>query len=440
MPDSIQNEQSDQSSTASNISLFASDAQGLLEEMRLLKSDAESCLKEIQTIGKNAGSEGLLAFNAKKACEEHATAVANTKGAVEADANTIATNKQRSDEVLAALNTGKATVDAEMKAIDARHKEVDQAASSIVKAAETGVARLSEIETLKGSTEAAHKNVTEFAKAASEEASKAAAAQKEAKGSSDDAAALTSTIAEHHKTTSEHVVKTEGLLKQVQVGAENVKTVLEHLSKSDEIATAHEKRVGDLTHELQKLVDKVEGLLPGATSAGLASSFNKQRSRFQGPQRQWLIMFVICIAVLFLLALPSFLSAVGWASHPIDQSWTSAWRNLILRLPIMAPVVWLAIYAGRNYMMSLRMEEDYAYKEAISTAFEGYKREMEKITGGENQNPTPLTILCTNILKAIAERPGRIYEGKPRDINLLGEIQGLAEKGAELSKKRLAAE
>ena len=106
----------------------------------------------------------------------------------------------------------------------------------------------------------------------------------------------------------------------------------------------------------------------------------------------------------------------------------------------MAPVVWLAIYAGRNYMMSLRMEEDYAYKEAISTAFEGYKREMEKITADENQNPTPLTILCTNILSAIAERPGRIYEGKQRDINLVGEIQDLAEKGARLSKKRLAAQ
>jgi hypothetical protein len=440
MPDSVQNEQSEQSSAASNISLFASEAQRLLEEMKLLKSDAEASLKEIQTIGKNAGSEGLLAFNAKKACEEHATAIANTKGAVEADANTIATNKQRSDEILAALNTGKAAVDADMRGIDSRRKEVDQSATNIVKAAETGVVRLAEIETLKGSAETTLKSVTESAKAASEAASKASTAQEEAKGSSDDAAALTATIAEHHKTTGEHVANTEALLKQAQLGESNVKAILEHLSKSDEIAVGHEKRVEGLTQELQRLVDKVEGLLPGATSAGLASSFNKQRSRFEGPQRQWLITFVSCIGVLVLLALPSFLSAIGWWGHTTDQSWTSAWRSLVLRLPIMAPVIWLAIYAGRNYMMSLRMEEDYAYKEAISTAFEGYKREMEKITGDENQNPTPLTILCTNILRAIAERPGRIYEGKQRDINLLGEIQGLAEKGAELSKKRLASQ
>ena len=85
------------------------------------------------------------------------------------------------------------------------------------------------------------------------------------------------------------------------------------------------------------------------------------------------------------------------------------------------------------------MEEDYAYKEAISTAFEGYKREMEKIAAGDGENPSPITILCTNILRAISERPGRIYEGKQQDINLLTEIQGIAEKSRDLAKKRLAA-
>lgn len=90
-------------------------------------------------------------------------------------------------------------------------------------------------------------------------------------------------------------------------------------------------------------------------------------------------------------------------------------------------------------MISLRLEEDYAYKEAISTAFEGYKREMEKIAAGDAVNPTPIATLCTNILRAIAERPGRIYEGKPQDINLMSEAYTLLEKGADISKKKIAA-
>ena len=47
-------------------------------------------------------------------------------------------------------------------------------------------------------------------------------------------------------------------------------------------------------------------------------------------------------------------------------------RNTVRRLPLFFALVWLAIYAGRNGTMVVRMEEDYAYKEAISTAFEGY--------------------------------------------------------------------
>ena len=250
--------------------------------------------------------------------------------------------------------------------------------------------------------------------AAAQGASDAASALGKTQSSGSEAAESATAASANLSATNQTVVATQALLTEAQTAQEGLKEVLQHLTKSDEIATGHEKRVQALTAELQDLIKKVDGLLPGATSAGLASSFNKQRSRFGDPQRQWLSTFVICIGLLFVLGLPSFLSAVfGWP-HPMDPSWNAAWRSLTLRLPIVLPIIWLAIYAGRNYMMSLRMEEDYAYKEAISTAFEGYKREMEKFAAGDSENPTPITILCTNVLRAIAERPGRIYEGRQK--------------------------
>jgi len=433
------------------------EAEKLLQEIRTLKDQAEAHLKQAEISRKNADSEALLAFNAKKACEDHATAIAGVKGTADVDAKTVAANRQVSDEVVSALNTAKANVDSDTKAIDNRRKEidqaattVDQAANNVVKAAEAGASRLKEIEVSKEAADAVLKVSTESAKSAavaagesaknaSTAASNADSAEKQTEKSSSDAATLLKQISEHHETTSETVDQTQALLLQSQTAETNLKKVLDHLEKSDDISTGHEKRVETLTAELQILVERVEGLLPGATSAGLASSFNKQRSRFVAPQKQFLRTFVACIVALVAVAVPGFLSAVGWYGHQTDQTLTAAWRNLILRLPIMLPVVWLAIYAGRNYMMSLRMEEDYAYKEAISTAFEGYKRAMEKIAAGDGENPTPITILSTNILRAIAERPGRIYEGKQRDINLASEVQELLEKSAELSKKRLAA-
>lgn len=417
----------------------------LIGEINGMRLQAESHLKQIEVASRKADSEALLAFNAKKACEEHATTIAGVKGTVEADANTIATNKQRSDEALAALTTARATVEADIKVIGNQRKEIDQAASLVVqattnieKASEAGVGKLKEIDASRQSAENQLIEATQSAKTAARASMDAASAQNRAEQSSTEATTSATAISEEHKVTTEVVEQTKALLSEAQTAQESLKIILEHLKHSDEISTSHEKQVADLTKELQTLIQRVESLLPGATSAGLASSFNKQRSRFTSPQKQWLATFVACIAVLVVLALPSFFAAIGWSHHPADESWSAAWRNLVLRLPIVFPVIWLAIYAGRNYMMSLRMEEDYAYKEAISTAFEGYKREMEKIGADVGEKPTPITILCTNILRAISERPGRIYEGKQQDINLMTEVQGLVEKSAELSKKRVA--
>jgi hypothetical protein len=418
-------------------SQLMSEARQILGEIKLLRGQAEEHLKQAETSRKNADSEALLASNAKKYCEEHATTIAGFKGAVEADANTIATNKQRSDEALAALNAAKANVDGDVKAIEGRRKEVDQSAITISSASEAGAGRLKEIEASKESAEGQMKAATDSAKVAADAATAATSARESATKSSTEAAQLAAATSQDHGTTSQNVTDTQALLNSARTSEANLQEVLKRLAKSDETATGHEKRVKDLADEVEALKERVEGLLPGATSAGLASSFSQQRSRFMSPQKQWLRTFVVCIFVLFVLALPSFLSAIGLI-HQTDQSWDATWRSLTMRLPIALPIIWLAIYAGRNYMLSLRMEEDYAYKEAISTAFEGYKREMEKIGAGDNENPTPITTLCTNILRAIAERPGRIYEGKQKDINLLTEVQDLVEKSAELSRKKLA--
>jgi hypothetical protein len=93
--------------------------------------------------------------------------------------------------------------------------------------------------------------------------------------------------------------------------------------------------------------------------------------------------------------------------------------------------VWLALYAGRNYMLSLRLEEEYAYKEAVSTAFEGYKRELSGIHGIDGEMQPPLNLLCANVLSAIAQRPGQIYEGKHKDITI-------ASAASEIAKKRIS--
>jgi len=418
-----------------------SEPQRLLEELQRIRTQAEEHLKAAESARQKADSEALFAFNAKGACESHSTTIAGLKGTVEADVNTIITNKQKSDELLAAVNAAKATIDADIKIISERRKEIEQASQEIITAAQSGTVRLKEIDNSKTAAEASLKLTSEALNTATQARTSAEAAQKDVETFSAKAKELTANVTESHETSTQRATEIQKLLTSAQANQADLAKIVEHLTKSDVIAGGYEARLETLIGEVESLTKQVEELLPGATSTGLASSFNSQKARFAAPQRRWLWMFVLCIGGLVIVALPSFLSALGinLLGHTPEPTWDAALRGLTMRLPIAIPLVWLAIYAGRNYMLSLRLEEDYAYKEAISTAFEGYKRQMEKIVGGDAASPTPITTLCVNVLRAIAERPGRIYEGQHQDITLLTEMKEMIEKAEEFRKKTISA-
>src|ERR1700676_4826548 len=64
-----------------------SEAQSLVDKIKEFRTQAEEQLKAAEVSHTKADTEALLAFNAKKACEEHSTAIAVLKGSVEAEAN-----------------------------------------------------------------------------------------------------------------------------------------------------------------------------------------------------------------------------------------------------------------------------------------------------------------------------------------------------------------
>lgn len=418
------------------------EAQDLLEQIKQIKVKADEQLQGAATAKQKADSEALFAFNAKGACEGHSTAIANLKGTVEADVNSIVSNKQKADELLAAITLGKAATDADASTISDCRKKVEQASGEILAAAEKVSVHHQTVNECKNSVEALVKETEGLRDAAIQARNKTDTARSEVEQFSTEAVALAAEITKAHETSTRLSAEINGILTSATADKESLKQILDHLTKSDETARGHEARVATLTGDAEALKNRVEGLLPGATSAGLASAFKDQKLRFSEPQKRWLKTFIWCMVGLFIVSLPSFISAIFGKNifgGMADSTWDAVLRGLTMRLPILVPLVWLAIYAGRNYMLSLRLEEDYAYKEAISTAFEGYKREMEKFVAGDATNPTPITTLCINVLRAIAERPGRIYEGKQQDLNLLSELNVAVEKADELRKKKIAA-
>ena len=359
----------------------------------------------------------------------------------ESDVAAILANKQKFDEIIAAVNSTKATIDSDQKSILDGRKQVEKSAQEIVTASETGLAHLSSVTESKEASAATLNSVKEALASALTTGAAINAEKARIDKALADTVASVAKISENESVATQHGAGIAKLLSDAKVSDQNLKGVWSHLEESDNLSKTVEETNKKHSQEIDELRLRIEGLLPGATSAGLAFVVVQlQKARFKEPQRRWLWTFITCISLLVILASPSFFAALGYhfGLDKPDTSWDGTLRSLALRLPIFFPLIWLAIYAGRNYMLSLRLEEDYAYKEAISTAFEGYKREMEKIATTGDDAPSPLVTLCANILTAIAERPGRIYEGKQQDITLLTEAGNLAAKTASLSKRQVA--
>lgn len=187
-------------------------------------------------------------------------------------------------------------------------------------------------------------------------------------------------------------------------------TVLKGLADTAEQADArvveYEAQLKDLIGQSKKQLETIVGLLPGATSAGLASSFEKRQLTFQQPVARWQNIFIGAIAMLAVLACTGVLQAF-FADHVL--TYDELVRSWLIRLPFAGALVWLALYASRESSLARRLEEDYGYKAAIASAFEGFQNQMKGIVN-EGDGETPLSRLCVDTLATLASPPGRIYE------------------------------
>lgn len=350
-----------------------------------LRKRAEEALKQIEEHSRKASSESGFALNAKGNAEEHAKAISQIRGVVESTFAGLTTTRDQTDALVQAIVAARAAADADATLIGNAKGNAALYAAQLTAASERVAAVLPSIE--QGSKDA---NTITAAKAGAEAGAAAILllqtqmAEMTAKATAD-GTAISEAEAESKKLVS------------------SMTDARDRANDSNARLVKYEEELKRLTTAFSEIQLKLEGLLPHATSVGLASAFHIQKARFSKSQPYWLAGFALAIAALLITAATG-ISAV--------DTWDAILRHLVNRLPIIAPLVWLAIYAGHHYNMALRMEEDYAFKEAVSTAFEGYKREMLSIPPRPGSDVSPLVILCENVLRALAERPGRIYDGK----------------------------
>lgn len=196
------------------------------------------------------------------------------------------------------------------------------------------------------------------------------------------------------------------VLEECKGHATTTKALADIAEQTEERVRDYQQRLAELEKQSNELKEKIKTLLPSAASAGLAAAFHDRRAHFKWPQRIWQWVFVASVLALFGIA------ALEFKLFPelnTALTWDQLGLSLMHRLPFAAPIIWLAFHASGKSALAQRVEEDYGFKETVSRAFEGYRREMTELEGKASPQSAVLR-LCEGVLSVITNPPGRIYE------------------------------
>lgn len=163
---------------------------------------------------------------------------------------------------------------------------------------------------------------------------------------------------------------------------------------------ATEDALADSKKKLEEQQGRVEALIPGATSAKLASAFKDRKDQIAEGNSGWVVLLVLAALGLVAVGIVSIVS-------PGDHFWTT----LPARAIVVIGLFFIEEFARRNYNIKMRLSESYGYKEVLSRSFYGYKNEIKgmkvPLEGPGGQSCEAEALLVKSFLDALSDEPGR---------------------------------
>lgn len=224
-----------------------------------------------------------------------------------------------------------------------------------------------------------------------------------------------------------------GLLRAGQSDIEELRTFNEKIFGARESDSA--KRTGGLKDELDAriaqldaleldqlkryaaLYEKIEKLLPGATSAGLARAYEVQRRSFSDPIRKSTNLFYTAVILMPIVTIVGSIENASLSPFTISffrpETLDEIFRSMLLKAPFIAPLVWLAIFASIRRSQYERLQQEYAHKEALAKSYESYKKQLEALMQANTEDLQKE--LISKAVDAIAYNASQTLDGRHRD-------------------------
>lgn len=206
------------------------------------------------------------------------------------------------------------------------------------------------------------------------------------------------------QTAQSHDEEFQELLNDNKVLNDNLKQMAERLSELQDRCIAQEKII--------------DSILPRGASAGLAAAFSQRGRQLELGKWIWMGVFVLSLVGL---------SGFAWHLIAVQPEETKDfWAHVLARLPLAAPLIWLGWFSAIQYGNTIRVQEDYAFKEATSKAFQGYRDHMEHLAKIEVEGAnTALNLLSAKTIEILGHEPLRVFGKTESDATPTGGIANI---------------
>ena len=141
----------------------------------------------------------------------------------------------------------------------------------------------------------------------------------------------------------------------------------------------------------------IQKTIEDASKYGMAASFKARKDELKMPLFLWGLATIFSLCILIC-------GAVYMLQIATAQSFQ--WTDWIMRLPLMAALIWLGWFCTKQYGYTVRIREDYSFKYAVSLAFEGYKSQAKDVNEELLKDLLKLTIVN------MGKNPLEIYRTK----------------------------
>lgn len=136
-------------------------------------------------------------------------------------------------------------------------------------------------------------------------------------------------------------------------------------------------------NEIDRLTEKADAMIQGATSAGLGYRLDQTRRLYQKRMAWARAGFIVSIGLLGVSAIPLAAQLLpglfkGWVPVALPSAAASGYEelySLLGKVFLLFPATWLTQFFSKSFSELFHLEREYAHKAALAQSVEGFKRE-----------------------------------------------------------------